>query len=117
MGHPTKLWGYIDSDEESAEANAARIDALPSEREQSDRLPLFTREMFATPRKGYLGQLITFGHYYNGVEARWSVWREQFEALLRTLQWDEAHVWLETDLWGDYHCWWKRSSRHDELDS
>jgi hypothetical protein len=42
------------------------------------------------------------------VETRWAAWREQFEALLRTLYWDEAEVWLQTDLWGSYHCTWKR---------
>jgi hypothetical protein len=108
MGHATKLWGYIDADEEYAAENASRIAALPSEDERQDGIPLFTREMFSAPQKGYLGQLMTFGRYYNGVETRWTLWREAFEALLRTLEWNQAHVWLETDLWGDYHCWWQR---------
>lgn len=111
MGHMTRLYGYIDADESFPEENAARIAALPSEHDE----PIpgiihrgIKREMFAAPTRGYYGQLITFGQYYNGVETWWEHWRTQFEDLLRTMYWDTAHVFMDTELWGSYHSTWER---------
>lgn len=104
MGHISIVHGYIFGLGEWAQDNAARIAALP----EHDTRPYLTRDMFAVPsmKHSYGDQLITFGLVYNRVEVRWQDWLEKFEALLRTMYWDEAHVYLETELWGNYHYVW-----------
>jgi hypothetical protein len=70
--------------------------------------------MFAHPHYGYLGEMITFGRLYNGVEGYWQRWREDFESLLRTLRWDEVEVWVQTEFWGEFRCSWSRRTPDEE---
>ena len=104
MGHPTEVFGYILGIDEFARENGERIAALPEE----DSGPSLTRDMFAVPRieHSYLGHLIPFGLVYKNVEIFWEAWLTKFEALLRTMYWDEAHVYLHTDCWGSFHYKW-----------
>ena len=103
MGHTTILHGYIRcvGGEEYDRLNGEGLDALP--KWSAEAQPLISRDMFALSRAGYQGPLIAFGRSYSGVESYWQRWREEFESLLRTLYWDEAHVWVETEWWGDFH--------------
>ena len=108
MGHPSIVHGYIYGRGEYANEHATAIAALP----EQDARPYLTRDMFALPslKHSYYDQLISFGLVYNRVEGCWPQWLEKFEALLRAMHWDVAHVYLETDLWGSYHFVWERSS-------
>ena len=108
MGHVSLVYGYIYGLGEHAQANAERIAALP----EHDSRPYLTRDTFAVPRMdhSYWDQLITFGLVYNRAELRWEAWLDKFEALLRTMYWDEAHVYLQTELWGSYHYVWTPQS-------
>ena len=109
MGHKTILHGYIACvfGLEYARLNGAGLASLPEWSAETNN-PLVSRDMFAQPHNGYLGPIIAFGRSYSGVEGHWQRWREEFESLLRTLYWDEAHVWVETELWGDFHCSWSK---------
>jgi hypothetical protein len=44
------------------------------------------------------------------VEIAWETWLSKFEALLRTLYWNGAHVYLHTECWGSFHYRWVPSS-------
>jgi hypothetical protein len=114
MGHFTKVYGYIYALGGHDGENAARIAALP----ETDTWPYLTRDLFAVPNRQhiYWDQLITFGSLYNGVERAWETWLSKFEALLRTMDWDEAHVFLETELWGSYHYVWEPLPYDDQPD-
>jgi hypothetical protein len=114
MGHQTLVHGYIRYTEgvERARLNREGIAALPEWSAEAN--PLVSRDMFAQPHHGYLGELIPFGRIYNGVEGHWQRWREDFEALLRTLYWDEVEVWVQTEFWGEFHCSWSRRAPEDE---
>jgi hypothetical protein len=105
MGHFTIVHGYINANEAFFEENTAVIAALPEE----DSWPHLTRDLFVVPQKkhSYDGQIISFGTMYNGVETEWEQWLTKFERLLRSLYWDDAHVYLQTELWGSYHYVWK----------
>jgi hypothetical protein len=106
LGHVTRLHGYIFNWLRHEEDNRARLAALPETEE--DAAPL-TRDMFASAGLSYdAAQFIAFARGYNGVEQHWVEWRAKFEALLRTMYWNEAHVYLETEQWGIYHFWWER---------
>ena len=104
MGHVADVFGYILGRDDFAKENEARIAALP----EHDTRPEITRDMFAVPTRehSYLSQLISFGRSYNGVENHWEAWLTKFEALLRGMYWDEAHVYLKTELWGSFHYVW-----------
>jgi len=107
MAHRTILHGYIDEQliaKSYSQRNDARIAALPIC--ARGHCPLITRDLFAVPHYVSMGRIIPFGAAYNGVEGRWNRWRDEFEALLRTLYWWEAQVWVETEVWGAYHCTW-----------
>jgi hypothetical protein len=107
MSHRTILHGYIDEQliaKSYSQRNDARLAALPSG--TRGHYPLITCDLFAMPRHVSLGRIIPFGATYNGVEGHWNRWRDEFEALLRTLYWWETQVWVETELWGEYHCTW-----------
>ena len=107
MSHRTILHGYIDEQliaKSYSRRNDARLAALPNC--ARGQCPLITGDLFATPRHVSLGRIIPFGAAYNGVERHWNRWRDEFEALLRTLYWWETQVWVETELWGAYHCTW-----------
>ncbi len=113
MGRATRLHGYIINWIGHASENLERLATLP-EREE---LPIpLTRDMFAQAGFGYSAQLIAFGRQYNGVELHWSAWRSKFEDLLRTLYWNEVHVYLETEFSGTYHFWWQRLSPEEKDD-
>jgi hypothetical protein len=107
MGHLTIVHGYIHAWEDFSEENAAVIATLPEE----DSWPYLTRDLFVVPQQkhSYIGQIISFGAAYNGVEGEWEEWLTKFERLLRSLYWDEAHVYLQTELWGSYHYVWEIS--------
>jgi hypothetical protein len=104
VGHTSVVHGYIFGMGTNVSENVASIAALP----EHDTRPYLTRDMFALPHMdhSYWDQLIAFGLVYNRVELWWEAWLEKFEALLRTMYWDEAHVYLQTDLWGSYHYVW-----------
>jgi hypothetical protein len=95
MGPPTEVFGYILGLDEFARENGERIAALPAQ----DTKPELTRDMFAVPwiEHSYLSQLIPFGLVYKNVEIVWEAWLTKFEALLRTMYWDEAHAYLHTE--------------------
>ena len=105
MGHFTTLFGYINCDEDFFEENRESINALSAD----DTWPYLTRDLFAAPNSehSYDGQLITFGTIYNGVERVWEEWLNKFEKLLRTMHWSDAHVYLQTEWWGNYHYTWQ----------
>jgi hypothetical protein len=110
MAHRTILHGYIDEQVIASSyyrRNDKRIAALPDC--TRSHCPLITRDLFAAPHRASLGRIIPFGAAYNGVEGRWKRWREEFEALLRDLYWWKTQVWVETELWGEYHCVWTRA--------
>lgn len=108
MGHMSYLHGYIIGDYNYAQANRDCIANLPA----NDTWPYLTRDLFAVPAKehSYDGQLISFGTAYNGVETNWEAWLSKFEALLRSMYWLEAHVYLQTEIWGAYHYVWKSTT-------
>ena len=102
MGHFSEVHGYITCLNEFEEANRQAIQEIPAD----DVLPQITGDMFATPHHIYSEQLIIFGQAYNGVERYWDQWLEKFETILRKLYWYEAHVYLRTEQWGEYHYSW-----------
>jgi hypothetical protein len=107
MSHRTIVHGYIDEQlvaKSYSQRNDARIAALPNSTRR--HCPLITRDLFAAPHHVLLGRIIPFGAAYSGVEDHWNRWRDEFEALLRTLYWWETQVWVETELSGAFHCTW-----------
>ncbi|HEV2458048.1 MAG TPA: hypothetical protein VGS80_06750 [Ktedonobacterales bacterium] len=104
MSHFTHVFGYILIDDSFAPENAGRINALP----EADTHPALTRDPFALP--GIQGsdpsQLIPFGRTHRSVETVWEAWLGKFEMLLRTLYWQEAHVYLRTECWRSFHYKW-----------
>ena len=113
MGSFTTLHGYILGIGTHAAENAARIATLPEIDERPVPLP---RGMFAVPanENNYWDQVIAFGLLYNGVQSHWEDWLAKFEALLRTLYWEEAHVYLETEDSGSYHFQWRVDPPEEE---
>jgi len=105
-GHFSIVHGYICGIGDPEESRVV-IHALP----EQDAWPYLTRDLFAIPARehSYWDHLVTFGTIYNGVERAWEEWLEKFEALLQRLDWDEAHVYLQTDAWGSYDYHWKRT--------
>lgn len=106
MGHFSIVHGYIYGRGDPEDSRAV-INALP----EQDSSPYLTRDLLAIPTREHSSwdHLITFGTIHNGVETAWSEWLDKFEALLERLDWDDAHVYLETELWGSYHYRWKRT--------
>jgi hypothetical protein len=96
--------GYIDAWEDYFEENAAIIASLPEE----DTWPYLTRDLFAVPQQkhSYNGQIISFGTMYSGVEGDWEQWLSKFDSVLRRMYWDDAHVYLQSEVWGAYHYVW-----------
>ncbi len=95
--------------------NKTRIDSLP---ETADWDPVvmtnnvfLTRDVFTIPTRAnnwfYRNQMIHFGASFNGLECYWEQWLNQFEDLLRTLFWYEAHVYIKIDLGGRHEYHWE----------
>ncbi len=87
--------------------NQRELLALPA----GDAWPFIGRDMFSfcpEPGEGlYQTQVIHFGASYRAVEYEWSLWVEQFEALLKRLYWGSAVVHLETELAGSHTFRWE----------
>lgn len=111
MGHFTIVYGYINGLGDYSEENVRGILALP----EVDTWPYLTKDLFAVPSRehSYWDQVFTFGNLYNGVERAWDQWLLKFEVLLRGMYWFEAHVHLQTEIWGAYHYIWKPLSPID----
>jgi len=107
MGHFSEVHGYITCLNEFEEANRQVIQSIPAD----GVLPQITGDMFATPHHIYSEQMIIFGQAYNGVERYWDQWLEKFETILRKVYWYEAHVYLRTEQWGEYHYSWLPDDR------
>ena len=88
--------------------NAARIASLPDD----DKIIYLTPDLFALPdvhvNHSYNDQLITFGTLYKnfGPGATWDQWRAKFEALLRTMTWYSARVYLDVEAEARYQFDW-----------
>jgi hypothetical protein len=115
MGHISIVHGYILGDGVYLPENRESFAALP----EQDNRPYLTRDMFAFPsdEHTYEPQIITFGATYSGVEGHWESWLEKFEAILRTLYWSEAHVYLITEFWGAHHYIWKPTRTQEEWEA
>lgn len=117
MGMTTVLYGYIYAPGQAAAMNAACIAAL----QDDDRIICLTPDLFALPNlmenHSYNDQLITFGTLYKnlGIAVQWPKWRVKFEALLRTMSWDSARVYLDVEGEGRYEYTWT-GHRDDDLD-
>ncbi len=100
------------------DANKARIDSLPEKTDWNS--VLLTRDMFTIPMREntffYRYQMIHLGASYNGLECYWEKWLNQFEDLLQTLFWHEAHVYITIDLGGQYDYHWKADVEPFRLD-
>jgi hypothetical protein len=87
--------------------NATSIFALPRE----DTWPSLTFDLCVVPRMehSYNHLLITFATTHKNVDMRygWSEWRAKFEALLRTMSWYSANVYLDIESFGRCHFTWK----------
>ena len=83
-------------------ANRRVLDSLPG----GEAWPFLGREMFSRCEQSgaglYQTQIIHFGASYQAIEYEWSLWVEQFEALLRRLYWASAVVHLETEVNGSH---------------
>ena len=87
-------------------ANRRVLDSLPG----GEAWPFLGREMFSRCEQSgaglYQTQIIHFGASYQAIEYEWSLWVEQFEALLRRLYWANAVVHLETEVNGSHTFRW-----------
>jgi hypothetical protein len=123
MGMTTMLHGYIYAPGEAAELNAARIRSLPDD----DKIIYLTPDLFALPNlmenHSYNDQLITFGTLYKNFEpgGKWDQWREKFEALLRTMNWGSARVYLDVEadrrFQYDWEATWPPEPARDPADT
>lgn len=90
-------------------ANRRVLDSLPG----GEAWPFLGREMFSRCEQSgaglYQTQIIHFGASYQAIEYEWSLWVEQFEALLRRLYWASAVVHLETEVNGSHTFRWESS--------
>src|SRR5215831_18309202 len=109
MGMTTVSYGCIFAPGYAAEMNAARIASLPDD----DKIIYLTPDLFAVPHvtvnHSYNDHLITFGTLYKnfGPGEPWDRWREKFEALLRTMNWYSARVYLEVEDEARYQYDWE----------
>jgi hypothetical protein len=116
VGNTTVLYGYIDGVASTAELNAQRIATLPMD----DEDPYLTPDLFSVPLQihSYNDHLITFGTLYKnfGIAVQWPQWREKYEAMLRTLSWDRARVYLDAEDEGRYEYAWTGLRQDDDDD-
>ncbi|MDC1210652.1 hypothetical protein N8087_01865 [Porticoccaceae bacterium] len=83
------------------QSNRDAMQALPS----AESWSLVNREMFSLTDPGAADlslatEVVHFGASYQGVEHEWTYWLEQFESLLRKMDWVSATVHLETEMSG-----------------
>ena len=86
---------------EHRRSNREAMLELPS----AESWTLVNREMFALSESAtgdinLSTEVMHFGASYQGVEHEWKYWLEQFESLLRKLNWVSATVHLETEMAG-----------------
>jgi hypothetical protein len=112
-------WPTVSTQEcaERRASNRAVLASLPAE-----GWSFLGRDLFSCcerPGEGlYRTQVIHFAASYPAVEYEWSIWIEQFEALLRRLYWASAVVHLETELNGMHTFRWEsESGLHSPHDS
>ncbi|WP_137885267.1 hypothetical protein [Pseudomonas sp. 2FE] len=102
-------WPSTDSEQRRLRrvTNRRELNALPA----GEAWPFLGREMFSFCEHAgeglYQTQVIHFGASYRAVEYEWSLWVEQFEALLKRLYWGSAVVHLETELNGTHTFRWE----------
>jgi hypothetical protein len=89
--------------------NKAAVEALPDKQDWEQTVLI--RSIFHVPMPDteyfYRLQVIHFGTAINHLDAYWETWFNQFEALLRTLYWLEAHVHMEAEGFGKHSYYWE----------
>ena len=89
--------------------NKAAIESLPIKQDWEQTVLI--RSMFHVPMPDtenfYRLQMIHFGTSINHLDVYWETWLNQFETLLQTLYWFEAHANMEAELFGEHSYHWK----------
>src|SRR5712691_6603807 len=84
--------------------NKAAVEVLQDK--QDWEKVVLVRTMFHVPmpetENFYRLQMIHFGTAINDFGYYWETWLNQFEALLRTLYWFEAHAHLDAEPFGEH---------------
>ncbi|MDR2237833.1 MAG: hypothetical protein LBE92_17050 [Chryseobacterium sp.] len=71
---------------------------------------MFRTEMFGlaiSDRAYYENPVISFGATYKQIEYYWAEFIQNFEDILRQIEFDTAKIELETEIMGTYHFFWK----------
>ena len=94
---------------EKVRQNLQAICALSEE----DTWPFLSRSMFSSSTNSiqttYKSQIIHFGASFKEIEWVWEEWLTKFEALLRSMYWDEVHLHLVSEAFNasSFHYVWK----------
>lgn len=105
---------WSSGDREQRQLQRAANHRVLAQLPQGDAWPFLGREMFSfCSGEGeglYQSQVIHFGASYQTIEYEWSLWVQEFEALLKRLYWASAVVHLETELNGLHTFRWESES-------